>query len=73
MSLGYRVRRPSWERKEHLRNFCGILEKRTTELSDDCIYCSDGDWLPYLEDVLANDWEIITEGIIKDFPIEYGD
>lgn len=26
-----------------------------------------------LEDLLANDWELITIGIINDFPIEYGD
>ena len=26
-----------------------------------------------LEDLLATDWEIITEGIVKDFPITYSD
>lgn len=25
------------------------------------------------KDILADDWEIITEGIIKDFPITYSD
>lgn len=26
-----------------------------------------------LEDLLATDWEIITEGIVKDFPLTYED
>lgn len=26
-----------------------------------------------LEDLLATDWELITEGIIKDFPVTYQD
>lgn len=26
-----------------------------------------------LEDLLATDWELITEGIIKDFPVTYSD
>lgn len=27
----------------------------------------------FAEDVLCDDWEIITEGIVKDFPITYSD
>lgn len=26
-----------------------------------------------LEDLLATDWELVTEGIIKDFPVTYSD
>lgn len=27
----------------------------------------------FADDVLADDWEVITDGIIKDFPITYSD
>jgi hypothetical protein len=26
-----------------------------------------------ISDLLATDWELITEGIIKDFPVTYSD
>jgi hypothetical protein len=26
-----------------------------------------------IDDLLADDWEIITEGIVKDFPLTYSD
>lgn len=26
-----------------------------------------------LRDLLADDWEVITEGVVKDFPLTYAD
>jgi hypothetical protein len=73
MKLGYRVTRPSWPQGEYIYNCCGVIERITSESHDGPTYYSDGEWLPYMEDLSASDWEILTKDIIKDFPITYSD
>lgn len=73
MQQGYRVMRPVWPVGEYVANCCGVLERRWSESVDGQTHSSLGEWLPYLDDIVADDWEIITQGIIKDFPITYSD
>lgn len=48
----------------------GYRIKRTTW--SDILYRDQGG-LYTIEDLLADDWQIITSGIIQDFPITYSD
>lgn len=55
---GYRIRRASWEPDEWISEESMRRHPITF----------------MIHDLLADDWEIITEGIVKDFPeIEYSD
>lgn len=57
MEHGYRVRRPHWDEKVWLSK--EAMMHFSTYLA--------------FYDLLADDWEIITEGIVKDFPLTYSD
>ena len=58
MKHAYRIRRASWALGECI---------------DPSVF-DDGEYLPFhLGELLADDWEIITEGIVKDFPLTYSD
>jgi hypothetical protein len=58
MKAGYRVRRQSWTNIPFLKTQEGYpIHEGIVELS--------------LEDLLANDWEVITDGIVSDFPTIY--
>lgn len=59
MKLGYRIRRSFWEPEEW------VSEKL---MGSYAMYYSFG-----MDDLLADDWELITDGIIKDFPLTYAD
>lgn len=66
MKHGYRIRRASDPDLSYL------------EYHDDTLWVKHkfAGYLPallLLEDLLATDWELITEGIIKDFPVIYSD
>jgi len=55
MAQGYRIRRPDM-----------------SGLANDWIDAAGLHGIPFrLEDLMADDWEIITEGIVKDFPLTY--
>jgi hypothetical protein len=74
LKLGYRATRPSWPQGEYIYDCCGVIERITSEFSDGEAYYSDGDWLPYMEDLSVNDWEIVKTGIKSDFGcVEYGE
>jgi hypothetical protein len=59
MKLGYRIRRTSWGQDEWLE--------------PDAFWDKIPVYQIYLTELLATDWEIITTGIITDFPITYYD
>lgn len=59
--LGYRIRRENWD---------GGYAQGTHKF--DKLRDGYGDELT-LDDFLADDWELITEGIVKYFPITYSD
>jgi hypothetical protein len=66
MRHGYRIRRPSrhdlyylYSKDDALWEFSLIVGNLPTYLLND--------------DLLATDWELITEGVIKYFPIIYSD
>jgi hypothetical protein len=87
LKIGYRVRRSSWEPEEYLYEIAGLLNKKEIDISrvyDDELQTP----VEYrrlvdifdplqLQDLLAEDWEIITTGLRKDFnkfgAIEYND
>ena len=63
MSLGYRITR-LWSVVSYMYNFHGHIRAVDYDGNDFSLSFS-------MHDLLANDWEIITEGIIKEFPIIY--
>lgn len=69
MSSGYRIRRLGWSTVDYAYDFHGRIMGSFTNA------CTKGDFSlsMSLDDLLADDWEIITEGIIKDFPLTYSD
>lgn len=67
IAVGYRARRTSWALKNYISNCCGVIEMSIEDGSCSSI----GEYISYLEDLLSNDWVIITDGIIKQFPITY--
>jgi len=73
MKSGYRIRLPHWGVDEFIYHICGIIEKQDSEFSQDHKSHSRGDWLSHLDELLSTDWEIVTQGIVKDFPITYSD
>ena len=76
MQHGYRIRRTCWEPEEYLYEVGDMLEKREVH---ECAVAKDGKFenIRYLDhchimplglkDLLADDWEIVTEGIRKNF------
>lgn len=88
MNAGYRVRRASWEAGEYLTECAGMMEKQIwveyghfnseTRKFEDVRHLSTEHINPIdLKDLLADDWEVITDGIRKDFNkygnLEYND
>lgn len=57
MRSGYRIRRTVWDPKSWI--------------SEDLMRRSPITFV--LRDLLADDWEVITEGVVKDFPLTYAD
>jgi hypothetical protein len=55
--VGYRIRRTSWEPDEWVSE--ETLRRHPISFT--------------LPDLLADDWVIITDGIVADFPITYSD
>lgn len=86
LKAGYRIRRACWEPEEYLYEIGDMLEKR--EIHESTVF-KDGkiERLRYLGhnhiasiglgELLADDWEVITEGIRKHYnknaSIEYND
>lgn len=71
---GYRIRRQGWREigyaytpDAHHISGHGILPPSWTIKSFECSLSLS------VDDLLADDWEVITEGIVKDFPITYSD
>jgi hypothetical protein len=79
LEIGYRVRRTSWEPEEYLHEMADALEKievhygstydKDTKQIVERRYVSKwGSINPLgLQDMLADDWEVITTGIRKSF------
>lgn len=69
MGQGYRVKRLAWTSVDYVYEFQGRIMGSFTNA------CTKGEFsLSFnLQDLLADDWEIITEGIVKDFPLTYKD
>jgi len=65
MRHGYRIRRSSLPERSYLYSKDNMLWEFSVA----------GHLPTYLllEDLLANDWELITDGIIKHFPLIYSD
>lgn len=57
MRSGYRIRRASWDPESW------ISEEAMRRYPVTFV----------LRDLLADDWEVITQGIVKDFPLTYAD
>lgn len=76
---GYRIRRSSWDPGEYLYNDYWvahvIMVPRLKKNPDGTSVWDKGqfhsDWRPEPDDLVADDWELILEGIIKDFPLTY--
>ena len=71
MRHGYRIRRANWG----VPNYVFI-----DDVSHQLCMCEITPWYvfphgmtPSIEDLLATDWELITDGIIKHFPLTYSD
>lgn len=73
--MGYRIRRLSWEPEEFISECAGMLDKREVYnygVTDengrrDVRSISDTQAFLMLEDLLADDWEIVTANIRKEF------
>jgi hypothetical protein len=66
LEIGYRIRRRAWVMATYVYEVQGDLWAHSPN-SSSCTYTLD------VHDLLGTDWEIITEGIVKDFPITYSD
>jgi hypothetical protein len=58
LSLGYRVRRSSWQKE--------YISKTNTGTSSTYFGLE-------IEDLLADDWELVKENLVEDLPIRYED
>jgi hypothetical protein len=75
LKAGYRIRRSGWEPEEFISECAGMLDKREVFHSGvidkngyrDVRSISDRPAFIMLEDLLADDWEIITLNIRKEF------
>ena len=78
---GYRIKRACWEPEEFLRDYCDSLQRRLvssrshwnqeTKKFEEIRYVSDEDTfindVITIDDLMANDWEVVTTGIRKYF------
>lgn len=69
LKAGYRVRRASWASKAYVSPMGNWFGHHF--LVPGANYYNDCGYQPRIDDLLADDWEIITDGIVKDFPITY--
>ena len=67
MSSGYRVRRVAWTSVDYIYDSQGSIMGSFTNA------CTKGEFSLSLslQDLMADDWELITEGVIKHFPVTY--
>ena len=83
LKIGYRIRRACWEPEEYLYELADMLERvevhhsssfndKTAKFVEHRYVGHGGPALVFLQDLLADDWEIITTGIRKQFN-KYGD
>jgi hypothetical protein len=70
MQHGYRVRLPSWSDGVFLRTDLISMFAKCEFRSKVRISVI---WVPGQEELLSDDWEVITDGIVKDFPLTYAD
>lgn len=66
LAQGYRIRRTAWTMATYITEVHGHLWGRNNQVGSFSMSLD-------LSDLLADDWEIITTGIVKDFPITYSD
>ncbi len=74
MVHGYRIRRPHWDERCYLyKEYNDVVSQIVRVLHPDPTpdTYKKSSWTPRLHDMLADDWEIITEGIISHFPLQY--
>ncbi len=74
MQHGYRVRRPDWDGECYLYpEYNGRIGHKVRVLHPSPAPDTfDWDmWNPRIVDMVADDWEIITDGIVTDFPLIY--
>lgn len=64
MQLGYRIRRRAWVALSYAYNLHGAMWGKGKIVGEFPLSLS-------VIDLLADDWEVITEGIVKNFPITY--
>jgi hypothetical protein len=69
MRHGYRVRRLAWKSVDY------IYESHDRIMGSFSNSCTKGEisLSHSLQDLLADDWELITEGVVTDFPVTYSD
>jgi len=88
LKIGYRIRRACWEPEEHLTEIADMidrvevgyshrLDEETKTFVEQRYVGSGGLYSASLEDLLADDWEIVVVGIRKPFNkhgnLEYND
>ena len=73
MKHGYRIRRSTWHSVEYLE----IKDSRINKYyvaPPGCSYIYGyAGWSVQSEDLIADDWELITEGVTGHFPVTYSD
>ena len=69
LNSGYRIRRPEWHPSEYVFLRSGCLYSREHEYHGHSL----GLFHAGIDELLADDWEIITEGIASHFPLKYED
>jgi hypothetical protein len=71
MRHGYRIRRSSWTNPSYVYHdsvsgqICVFVKAPTYSIAHALVLSVD--------ELLATDWELIIEGVIKDFPVTYSD
>ncbi len=74
MKHGYRIKRADWDPRTYLFvEYNGVIRCKTRCLHPDPLpdTYENHDWYPRLHDMIADDWELILEGIVTDFPVTY--
>lgn len=74
MQHGYRVRHAGWITGCYLyKEGLSIRVNYVQTYGGGVNISSQGEWHPILFELTSDGWEIITEGIVKDFPLTYKD
>lgn len=63
MRHGYRIRRGWWHSSVYAYEEMELIWLRSDSGVNDCTFT--------IDDLLADDWELITEGIVAYFPVTY--